>query len=226
MISATTGMATLLAAEFLLELRLVPLAIPRERIGRHCQRSSMTPAQIQIVQRTFAKIELNAPAFSALFYDRMFTIAPHTRGLFRGDLQAQHAKFMKVVAEVVRLHLRALISLPVTSKAGTESAIPGADRAGQMHHEYGVKSEDYTTMKDALLWALRQSLGFEFDKEAQEAWSRAYDILADAMRSGADPTLARPGETRASRFGDLNGRSTASEFLKGLGDRSSSQEDE
>lgn len=186
----------------------------------------MTPAQIRIVQRTFAKLEPDALAFSALFYDRMFTIAPETRALFRSDLKAQHAKFMKVVAEVVRLHLRALISLPVTAKAGTEAAIPGADWAGEMHTAYGVEPGHYAVMKDALLWALRESLGREFDREAADAWSSAYDILADAMRAGVDPNAPKPDQTRASRVTELNGRSTAAAFLKDLSERSALDEDE
>lgn len=186
----------------------------------------MTPAQIRIVQRTFAKLEHNATDFSAIFYDRLFALAPETRALFRSDLKAQHAKFMKVVAEVVRLHLRALISLPVTSKAGTESAIPGADWAGHMHLAYGVKPEHYAVMKEALLWALSQTLGREFDKAAADAWSSAYDILADAMRTGVDPDAPMPDATRASRFSGLNGKSASSAFLKELGDRSLLGDDE
>lgn len=191
-----------------------------------CTRGSMTPAQIRIVQRTFAKLEHNATEFSAIFYDRLFTLAPETRALFRSDLKAQHAKFMKVVAEVVQLHLRAMISLPVTSKAGTESAIPGADWAGQMHLAYGVKLEHYEVMKQALLWALRQTLGREFDKEAADAWSSAYDILADAMRAGVDPDAPKPDQTRASRFSELADKSASAAFLKELGERSYSGDDE
>lgn len=186
----------------------------------------MTPAQIRIVQRTFAQLEYNATDFSAIFYDRLFTLAPETRALFRSDLKAQHAKFMKVVAEVVKLHLRALISLPVTSKAGTQSAIPGADWAGQMHYAYGVKMEHYDVMKQALLWALEQSLGRDFNQDAADAWSSAYDILADAMRSGVDPDALETDDTRASRSGDIADTTAATAFLKELGERADTGDDE
>lgn len=185
----------------------------------------MTPAQIRIVQKTFLKIAPNSHDFSALFYDQLFAMDPETRALFRDDLKAQHAKFMKVIAEVVQLHLRALISLPVTASASGESAIPGAYWAGKMHFAYGVKPEHYATMKEALLRTLHKSLGEEFTQDAREAWSGAYDILAEAMKKGIDPEDEDLDQTRASRSSEPEEKQAESAFLNGLGEQQFSGED-
>jgi hemoglobin-like flavoprotein len=185
----------------------------------------MTPAQIRIVQRNFARLQPAAAQFSALFYARLFVIAPETRSLFRTDLKAQHSKFMKVIAEVVQLHLRALISLPVTAKASGEAAIPGAYWAGKMHEAYGVKAEHYETMKEALIWALKQSLQDDFTEEARLAWSEAYDILAESMKKSFDPNAPVEDPNRASRETGPEIAKESAEFLKELGDRPVSVED-
>jgi hemoglobin-like flavoprotein len=185
----------------------------------------MTPAQIRIVQRTFAKIQPASAQFSTLFYARLFATAPETRSLFRSDLKAQHAKFMKVIAEVVQLQLRALISLPVTAHASGEAVIPGAYWAGKMHEAYGVKSEHYTTMKEALIWALQQSLQAEFTEEAEKAWSEAYDILAESMKKNLDPSAPPEDPTRASRSAGPDMAEQATTALKELGERRISVDD-
>jgi len=146
----------------------------------------MTPAQIRLVQRSFARIEPDVEKFGALFYERLFAIAPEMRPLFRTDLKAQQSKFMKVISEVVQLQLRALISLPVTAQANGQAVLPGAFWSGKLHSAYGVKLEDFETMKLALLWAFEQVLESEFTPDLRAAWVAAYDIVVIAMRGGME----------------------------------------
>jgi hemoglobin-like flavoprotein len=164
----------------------------------------MTPAQLRLLQRSFARIEPVADQFGAVFYARLFTIAPEIRPLFRTDLKAQQSKFMKVIKEVVQLHLRAIVSLPVTATASGRAVLPGAFWSGKLHAAYGVRVEDYAIMKSALVWALDKTLGAEATPEVKEAWSAAYDVVVNAMVEGMtsphDDDESEPADAMKSRL--------------------------
>jgi nitric oxide dioxygenase len=144
----------------------------------------MTPSQLRVLQRSFARMEPHAQEFGRVFYQRLFTIAPEIRPLFRTDLKAQQDKFMKVIKEVVKLHLRSMVALPVTAQATSSAVLPGAFWSGKLHAAYGVRLEDYAIMKSALVWALEKILAEECTDEVKEAWSSAYDIVVGAMQEG------------------------------------------
>ncbi len=182
----------------------------------------MTPAQLRVLQRSFAKIEPIADQFGTLFYDRLFTIAPEIKPMFRTDLKAQQAKFMKVITEVVELHLRSVVSLPVTAQASTSAVIPGAFWAGKLHAAYGVRMEDYATMKSALVWALEKTLGDDCTPEVKDAWSTAYDIVVGAMERGMlspeDDDTEPENEMRSQLDATEEGQNISSLF-KSVGER-------
>lgn len=144
----------------------------------------MTPAQIRILNRSFARIEPVSDQFGTIFYQRLFIIAPELRPMFGTDLKIQQSKFMKVIKEVVHVNLRSIVSLPVTAAASASAVVPGAFWSGKLHAAYGVRLEDYATVKSALLWALEKTLADECTTEVRDAWSLAYDIIAGAMREG------------------------------------------
>lgn len=144
----------------------------------------MTPFQIRLVQRSFVKIEPIATKVGAKFYARLFKEAPETRALFKNDMSYQHAKFMSVVAELVNLHLRSLISLPVTRLDAGEAAMPGMRDLGRRHGEFGVKPEHFALMRRALMETLEETLGEDFTGEVRDAWEGAFDVLANVMRGG------------------------------------------
>ena len=163
----------------------------------------MTPAQLRLLQRSFAKIEPVADQFGTVFYVRLFTIAPEIRPLFRTDLKAQQSKFMKVIKEVVQLHLRAIVSLPVTADASSRAVLPGAFWSGKLHAAYSVRTEDYAIMKSALVWALEKTLGAEATDDVKGAWSAAYDIVVNAMEKGmvsSEDDEAEPENEMKSRL--------------------------
>ena len=61
----------------------------------------MTPDQVQLVQQSFAKVAPIAGQAAALFYGRLFEIAPEVKPLFRGDMAEQGRKLMATLAVVV-----------------------------------------------------------------------------------------------------------------------------
>lgn len=144
----------------------------------------MTPQQIRLVEQTYAQIEPFAAEVGAVFYDRLFEIAPQTRILFPKDMREQQRKFMSVIGQLVKLHLRSLISLPVTHDGNAEAVIPGAGALGKYHEKLGVQPAYYGWMRGALLFALEQKLGRAFTSEVRDAWGAAFDVLATAMTQG------------------------------------------
>jgi hemoglobin-like flavoprotein len=183
----------------------------------------MTPAQLRLLQRSFSRIEPVAEQFGTIFYERLFAIAPGMKPLFRTDIKAQQSKFMKVIAEVVQLHLRAMISLPATAQASGEVMLPGAFWSGKLHAAYGVRMEDFDSMKQALVWALQQTLTDDATPDVQEAWIAAYDVLVRAMKSGMESPEdddREPESNMQTRMQVAEQEEEAVSFLKTLGERS------
>ena len=109
----------------------------------------------------------------ALFYGRLFQIAPHTRQLFRGDLAAQRRKLLATLGFVVD-HLDDDAALA-----------PAARDLARRHVDYGVAASDYAAVGEALIWTLAQALGPDFDAATRSAWERFYAALLDVMLPAA-----------------------------------------
>ena len=137
---------------------------------------TMHAAQVQLVQSTFEQVRPLVEAVAAMFYDRLFAIDPSTRPLFKGDLQKQC------------LMLMSAIGLVVNGLDRPETIIPMVQNMGQRHVGYGVTSDHYTSVGDALLWSLEQVLGASFTPEVQAAWVTAYGLLASIMQAAAAET--------------------------------------
>ena len=84
---------------------------------------------------------------AALFYWRLFEIAPAVKPWFRGDMTEQGCKLM------------ATLGVVVNSLGNLEAVLPAASALAKRHVDYGVKAADYTPVGAALLWTLEQGLG-------------------------------------------------------------------
>jgi hemoglobin-like flavoprotein len=133
----------------------------------------MTPRQIELVQQSFAQVQPIAATAADLFYDRLFTLDPGVRAMFKGDMARQKTLLMAMLAAAVN-GLRDLDKLA-----------PVVRQLGARHVGYGVKAEHYPIVGGALLWTLEQGLGEAFTPEVREAWTAAYGLLSDVMQQGA-----------------------------------------
>ena len=133
----------------------------------------MTRDDIALVRSSFAAVVPIADDAAALFYSRLFEIAPETRALFGGDMREQGRKLMTMIGTVVR----GLDNLP--------PLLGAIDDLGRRHVGYGVRDEHYATVGEALLWALEQGLGDRFTAPTREAWARAYAVLSGRMMAAA-----------------------------------------
>ncbi|MCF7984650.1 MAG: hypothetical protein K9L70_09625 [Thiohalocapsa sp.] len=133
----------------------------------------MGSGSVTLVKTTWAALEPDAEQVAALFYERLFTVYPEVRPLFRTDMAAQARKLARMLDATVK----ALDDL--------DPAIPGIKQLGADHAGYGVSEEDYDKVGDALLWALAHGLGDAFTPDVDSAWRAVYAALAATMKAGA-----------------------------------------
>jgi hemoglobin-like flavoprotein len=129
----------------------------------------MTEDQIKLIQDSFAKVAPISEQAAALFYGRLFEIAPDVKPLFRGDMQEQGRKLMATLATVAN----GLSDLP--------SILPAASALAKRHVAYGVKANDYAPVGEALLWTFERGLGAQWTPDVKAAWATAYVMLSEYM---------------------------------------------
>ena len=133
----------------------------------------MTPQQIELVQASFLRVQPIAEVAAELFYNRLFTLDPSLRPLFKGDMKQQGRMLMSV------------IGVAVNGLRNLDTLAPVVRKMGARHVGYGVKTEHYQTVGSALLWTLEQGLGSFFTPQVRDAWAAAYELLATVMQMGA-----------------------------------------
>ena len=138
----------------------------------------MTPEQVRLVQQSFGQVAPIADKAAALFYDRLFEIAPSVKPLFHGDMAEQRRKLVAALATVVS----GLSNLP--------SVLPAASALAKRHVGYGAKPEHYTAVGEALLWTLARGLGAQWNHQLADAWTAAYTTLSGYMIAEAYPQAA------------------------------------
>lgn len=138
----------------------------------------MTPEQIALVQSSFDRLGPRRPALAARFYEELFARYPDLRPLFTTDMAGQQVRFAEKLTMIVHAMPRLAELLGHTQTLGAR------------HVGYGVRAADYSSVGDALLAALAAVLGDSFDAETREAWTLAYNLVAETMLDGA--AAARP----------------------------------
>ena len=133
----------------------------------------MTPQQISLIQASWASVVPIQDTAAGLFYQRLFTLDHSVKPMFKGDLQEQGKKLMKMLGTIVNGLTR------------LDELVPAAQDLARRHVGYGVKAQHYDTVGAALLWTLEQGLGSAFTDDTREAWATAYGILAGVMKDAA-----------------------------------------
>jgi nitric oxide dioxygenase len=133
----------------------------------------MNPAQIKLVQDSFAKVAPISDQAAAIFYDRLFEVAPAVRSMFPDDLSEQRRKLMATLAVVVN------------GLSNLETVLPAASALAKRHVSYGAKPAHYPVVGGALLWTLEKGLGEAWTADVAAAWTAAYGTLSGYMISEA-----------------------------------------
>lgn len=133
----------------------------------------MTPDQVELVQNSFRKVVPIADDAAALFYGRLFEIAPQVKPLFKADMTEQGRKLMTTLGVVVN------------GLKNLEAVLPAAKALAVKHLDYGVKAEHYAPVGEALIWTPGAGLKDEFTPETKAAWIAAYTALSGVMIEAA-----------------------------------------
>lgn len=138
----------------------------------------LSAKQKQLVRDSFESMQAYGTSVVVLFYGRLFEIAPETRALFKIDIREQSRK----LEDTLRTTIEALDRF--------EELLPELTELGRRHVHYGVQPYQYEKLRSALLWALGQALGLEFDRETRAAWDQLLSLISAVMLDAA--AQARP----------------------------------
>jgi hemoglobin-like flavoprotein len=138
--------------------------------------SRIASRQIEAIRQSFALVEPRAEVMALVFYQRLFTLDPSLRPLFRTNIDEQGQKLMQMLGVAV-----ALLDQPFALE-------PSLEALGSRHAGYGVECWHYDTVGTTLLDTLAECLGGSFTAEVKDAWSALYTVVAEAMQRGAKTT--------------------------------------
>jgi len=133
----------------------------------------MSPDEIVLVQSTWQQVVPIKDTAAELFYGKLFELDPSLRPLFKGDIKVQGSKLMT------------MLGAAVAGLTRLDTLVPTVQNLGRRHAAYGVTSAHYTTVATALVWTLEQGLGSSFTTEVENAWVKAYSVLAKVMQDAA-----------------------------------------
>jgi hemoglobin-like flavoprotein len=131
----------------------------------------VTPRQIALVETSLDHVDLDV--LVKAFYDRAFAADPGLAEMFTADPAVQRARFAAELTEIVR------------SIRSIDTFGPAARALGARHRGYGVRAGHYRLMGGALLDALAEVSGDGWTPELAEAWTLAYNLIAETMLTGA-----------------------------------------
>ncbi|ALE76726.1 flavohemoprotein [Pseudonocardia sp. EC080625-04] len=125
------------------------------------------------MRNSFALVEPQAEELGKHFYARLFSRAPETRDLFPVNMEVQRSRLLRALVHVVQM-----VDQP-------DDLVPFLQQLGRDHRKFGVLSQHYDAVGDALISAIATYSGENWTPDVEKAWTGAYGIVADAMQQAA-----------------------------------------
>jgi len=145
--------------------------------------NQMNSEQTLLVRSSWPAVAANADMLTVRFYERLFEIDDSAARLFAGiDMTTQRTRLAQALAVVVN------------SLDDPDRLLPAIAALGKRHAHYGVESHHFDSVGQALLVALADSLGEEFNPDVRRAWTDAYALVASVMRRALIRASQPPGE--------------------------------
>jgi hemoglobin-like flavoprotein len=132
----------------------------------------MTDQEMTLIETSWKAVAPIQAEAARLFYGRLFELDPALRDLFQGDMEEQGRKLMQ------------MLSIAVANIRRPEQILESVQALGRRHAGYGVKTQHYDTVGQALLWTLDKGLGPAFTPETRTAWTNLYGLVAGVMQDG------------------------------------------
>lgn len=133
--------------------------------------------QANLLEQSVSRLEPIGEMVAAKFYDTLFEDFPGLRPLFHGvSMKDQHQKLWETLLVTVQgfRHREQL----------TKTLL----ELGAKHKAYGVRPQDYDTVRVTLLKVLEGFLGDSWSPEMHLAWSLALYEVSQIMIQGANQT--------------------------------------
>ena len=125
----------------------------------------MNKQTIALLRTSFAETARRRPDVAAVFYKRLFEVAPDLRPMFSASLKEQQKKLKASLAAI----------------AQSEQLPDQLAWLGERHAGDELKPAHYQIVGDTLLWTLQHALQQNFTKPIRAAWAEAYGIIAKRM---------------------------------------------
>lgn len=135
----------------------------------------MTPDDILTVRASFALAEPRKVEAAALFYGRLFKLAPELKAQLADDLPARASRSTAALAYLVATLDRPEAFEPFVAELAALAAL-----------QLSLEPAHYARAGEALLWTLRQILGPAFTARTAECWARVYGLVASAVIDAAE----------------------------------------
>ena len=131
----------------------------------------MTHHQQELVRQTFALLETHEDRLADLLYQELFRLEPKAKLLFRGDMQEQQKKLMR------------MLRVAVENINEQEKLQPMLYNLGMIHQSYGIEPHHFVSFGSALLYAIRNVLKDKFTHDVEESWNAAYHYFVLMMKN-------------------------------------------
>ena len=113
--------------------------------------------------------EMDPAVIGDAFYSKLFSYNQWLRKMFPGNMGRQYQKLMDMINTIVaRLDKLKELTNEISAVA-------------PRHVQYGVRPGHYKLVGNALLWKLKQGLGNDWTPELENAWTKCYALLSEAM---------------------------------------------
>jgi len=133
-------------------------------------------AVVALLAASFANIQARGAEFADRFYAKLFAAHPGVRAMFPQDMTAQKEKLLLSLQAVVA-HL----------------SDPGANLRrlqdlGKRHVSYGARPEHYPLVVAAMIEAMRDVAGPEWNPAIEQEWRRALTLVSEVMMRASSAT--------------------------------------
>ena len=129
----------------------------------------LTDKHIDIIKSTIPLLENAGPALTDHFYQRLFTHNPELKDIF--NMANQHSGRQQVALfEAIAAYAKNIENLAVLTTA--------VERIAQKHTSFNIKAPHYAVVGHHLIETLRELASDAFTVDVEEAWTAAYQFLA------------------------------------------------
>jgi PAS domain S-box-containing protein len=133
----------------------------------------LTSDQIELVENSWDYVLMHAQDAGAIFYQKLFSIDPGLRFLFKGEISTQSQKLV------------AMITFTVHKLNTLDEILADVSALGVLHKNKSVQPHHYAMVAEALLWTLENALGKNWNSDVKAAWEAVYSALASTMMEAA-----------------------------------------